>query len=450
MSTRGAHGNVGSALKEEEGLDPALEQWKLRRLIKNLENAKGAGTSMISLIIPGKDSIDRVNTMLTQEYGTASCIKSRVNRLSVLGAITSTQQRLKMYNRTPPKGLILYCGEIMDDNGKEKKLCVDFEPFKPIGTTMYLCDNKFHCEDLQELLEGDDQFGFLIMDGNGCLYGTVSGSHREVIHKFSVELPKKHGRGGQSALRFARLRLEKRHNYLRKCCEIATQVFVSGHKVNIQGLIVAGSAEFKNDLTNSDLFDPRLNAIVIKPLLDVSYGGENGFSQAIAMSSETLKNVKFIKEKQLITTFLDEVSQDTGKYCFGIKDTMQGLDMGSVETLICWEEVDMQRIEIKNPHAGTSEVIYVTIEESKNEKLYRCPESGVELDVVSNTQFVEWIVENFKQYGTKLEFITDRSQEGNQFCKGFGGIGGVMRYKVEFEMFDEPEANGADSDSDFM
>jgi hypothetical protein len=32
----------------------------------------------------------------------------------------------------------------------------------------------------------------------------------------AVDLPKKHGRGGQSALRFARLRMEKRHNYVRK------------------------------------------------------------------------------------------------------------------------------------------------------------------------------------------------------------------------------------------
>jgi hypothetical protein len=37
-----------------------------------------------------------------------------------------------------------------------------------------------------------------------------------VLHKFTVDLPKKHGRGGQSALRFARLRMEKRHNYVRK------------------------------------------------------------------------------------------------------------------------------------------------------------------------------------------------------------------------------------------
>lgn len=57
------------------------------------------GTSMISLIIPPKDQISRVAKMLADEFGTASNIKSRVNRLSVLGAITSVQQRLKLYNK---------------------------------------------------------------------------------------------------------------------------------------------------------------------------------------------------------------------------------------------------------------------------------------------------------------------------------------------------------------
>ena len=55
------------------------------------------GTSMISLIIPPKDQIARISKMLADEFGTASNIKSRVNRLSVLGAITSVQHRLKLY-----------------------------------------------------------------------------------------------------------------------------------------------------------------------------------------------------------------------------------------------------------------------------------------------------------------------------------------------------------------
>ena len=70
------------------------------------------GTSMISLIIPPKDQISRVQKLLAEEYGTASNIKSRVNRLSVLGAITSTQQRLKLYNRVPPNGLVVFCGYV--------------------------------------------------------------------------------------------------------------------------------------------------------------------------------------------------------------------------------------------------------------------------------------------------------------------------------------------------
>lgn len=99
--------------------------WKVKKLIKSLDNARGAGTSMISLILPPRVSCDsrlekmvmrnllfadqvhgiaqsqisQTTNMLTQEYGTASNIKSRVNRLSVLGAITSTQQRLKLYTK---------------------------------------------------------------------------------------------------------------------------------------------------------------------------------------------------------------------------------------------------------------------------------------------------------------------------------------------------------------
>lgn len=78
--------------------------------MKTLEGAKGNGTSMISLFIPSGGQISRVNKMLSEEYGTASNIKSRVNRLSVLGAITSAQQRLKLYNKCPNNGLVIYCG----------------------------------------------------------------------------------------------------------------------------------------------------------------------------------------------------------------------------------------------------------------------------------------------------------------------------------------------------
>lgn len=127
----------------EDSADRNVEIWKIKKLIKSLEMARGSvqfifsqcrnGTSMISLIIPPRDQIARVAKMLADEFGTASNIKSRVNRLSVLGAITSVQGRLKLYTKgffdhikvtsaVPPNGLVVYCGTIVTDEGKEKKV----------------------------------------------------------------------------------------------------------------------------------------------------------------------------------------------------------------------------------------------------------------------------------------------------------------------------------------
>lgn len=133
------------------------------------------------------------------------------------------------------------------------------------------CDNKFHTEALNELLESDEKFGFIIMDGNGALFGVLSGNTRSVLHKFAVDLPKKHGRGGQSALRFARLRVEKRHNYVRKVAEMATQLYITNDRPNVSGLVLAGSADFKAKLNASDMFDQRL-AVIVQKIVDVSYG----------------------------------------------------------------------------------------------------------------------------------------------------------------------------------
>lgn len=113
------------------------------------------------------------------------------------------------------------------------------------------------------------------------------------------------------------------------------------------------------------IFLQRLQTKVIK-LVDVSYGGENGFNQAIELAAESLQNVKFIQEKKLIGRYFDEISQDTGKYCFGVEDTLKGLELGSVETLICWENLDIQRYVLKNHATSTETVLHLTPEQEKD------------------------------------------------------------------------------------
>ena len=46
---------------------------------------------------------------------------------------------------------------------------------------------------------------------------------------------------------------------------------------------------------------------------------------------------------------------------------------------------------------------------------------------------LEWFANNYKMFGATLEIITDRSQEGAQFVKGFGGIGGKAKRLLSVE-----------------
>ena len=47
--------------------------------------------------------------------------------------------------------------------------------------------------------------------------------------------------------------------------------------------------------------------------------------------------------RSLISKFFDEISQDTGKIVFGVADTLACQEMGAVETLIVWDQLDADR-----------------------------------------------------------------------------------------------------------
>lgn len=78
-------------------------------------------------------------------------------------------------------------------------------------------------------------------------------------------------------MRFARLREEKRHNYIIKACELARQHFITDEKVNVRGIVVAGSADLKFVMQASDHFDPRMKEKIIATV-DVSYGQDQGLN----------------------------------------------------------------------------------------------------------------------------------------------------------------------------
>lgn len=143
--------------------------------------------------------------------------------------------------------------------------------------------------------------------------------------------------------------------------------------------------------------------------------------------------------------YFDEISQDTGKYCFGVSDTLSCLEMGAVETLIVWENLEVTRHTLMNQATGETAIKYLTPEQEKDTTNFTVKETGEALESQEKISLLEWLANEYKRFGCTLEFVTNRSQEGSQFCRGFGGIGGILRYQVELEHLQE----GEDVDGDF-
>lgn len=112
----------------------------------------------------------------------------------------------------------------------------------------------------------------------------------------------------------------------------------------------------------------------------------------------------------------------------------------------------MERYVLRNNSTGEEKVVHLNEEEAKNPEHFHDKETGAELQITDSMSLVEWLATNYKELGTTLEFVTDRSQEGAQFVKGFGGIGGLLRWRIDFVQLDEYINAGEDDveeDDDF-
>ena len=117
---------------------------------------------------------------LGKEHAGAASVKSKQTMSSAQSAITSAKEKLKLYKATPPNGLIIFSGQVVQ-GGAEKKMCIDIVPFRPVTSFKYNCESAFDIACLSFLLEDDEKFGFIIVDGGGCLFATLQGNVRTTL-----------------------------------------------------------------------------------------------------------------------------------------------------------------------------------------------------------------------------------------------------------------------------
>ena len=223
------------------------------------------------------------------------------------------------------------------------------------------------------------------------------------------------------------IREEKSHNFLHKVAELAVQCFIEKDKVNVTGIILAGCAELKQDLGESNLLDPRLKQIILK-YIDLSYGMEHGLKEAIKESADCFKDSDFLKERGVLNQYFEEIARESGLYCFGPVDTLEALEAGAVKTLILWEELDIYKIKIL---INNGEEIILYLKENELKAGHKSLPAE-KFEIKEKILLLDWLVDNYKKFGAEIQIATDISHEGCQFCRGFGGIGGI--YLIIFKI----------------
>jgi len=158
----------------------------------------------------------------------------------------------------------------------------------------------------------------------------------------------------------------------------------------------------------------------------------------------------------MISKFFEEISLDTGMIVFGVSDTMKALEASAIKVIMVYEDIEITRYEIKNPVKDTTRCYYLTPKQEEDPKYFKDQETGIDLEVISSEPLGDWLCVNYQHYGAKVELISDKTQEGYQFVKGFGGIGGTLRYHLDLDELMDNNADenlggdDFDADEDFI
>ncbi|MFH0861658.1 MAG: peptide chain release factor aRF-1 [Candidatus Altiarchaeota archaeon] len=358
------------------------DEYRLKRLIRELEHVSGSHTELVSVYVPAGYNINQVMTQLSNEQGTASNIKSTSTRKNVVDALERAVQHLRLYKQTPKNGLIIFSGNVAERAGQSDVKVWGIEPPEPISIRLYRCDKQFILDPLKDLIAHKDVYGLIALDNRMATIASLKGD-RYVIHKkITSNYGGKHRAGGQSAVRFERLLREESHNMKKRIADAVNDIFLPNVK-EVRGLIIGGPAATKEDFVKGDYIHHELRKKIIA-VKDTTYTDESGIRELINASADDLKEVEMVRQKVWMQRFMRGLIDD-GPIAYG-PDLERALAANAVDVLLLSENLP----------------------EDELENLY----------------------ERVHSSGGKIEILSDDFEEGFQLWNTFKGKVAILRYKL--------------------
>lgn len=410
----------------------SVKLYKIRKTLDELSQKSGRGTELITVYIPKGKQLHEIIGSLQQEQGTADNIKSDLTRTHVVDSLGKVIQRLKLYKKTPDRGLVVFCGALPPEGGgplgSETVRAWEIEPPKDLNQYLYRCDDHFHVDILKDMLKDDNLIGFLAIDAKDAGWGLLHGDKIEVLAQTGSGVAGKHRQGGQSAKRFQKLREMELSYYYNRVAGTTREYFIDIYP--IKGLVVSGPGPTKEDFINGGYLEYRLQDMIIATI-DSSYSGGEGIREAFAKSSDILSDFRMVEEKRLVDDLFREINSHSGLGTYGMKEVIGLLKNNVAKTVIITDDTGMYRVEGRCGRCGNiQEEILETAQviPKKTELAGRpCPGcSSMEVEATGQ-DMIDYLELLAAKTGTRLEVVSGKAEHGSMLAS-LGKVGALLRY----------------------
>jgi len=396
----------------------AEQQFRLKKLVQQLEAMRGRHTELVSVYIPAGTSLNDTNNILASEISLTQNVKSKAVRKNVIDALTKIVQHLKLYKKTPEHGLAIFAGNVSEQEGKTDIRIWVVEPPEPVTVKLYWCDQKFELEHLKQQLKEKEVYGLVVLDTKEATIGLLKGKSVQVLRHLESIVPGKFIKGGQSAARFTRVREGLINDWYKEVGEAIKTAFSAETK----GIILGGPGMSKDDFLKGEYIGTDLKNSVLGTI-DVGYTSEQGLHELIERSGDILKEASISREREIVNKFLTGLQKDTGLSIYGIRSILKALESGAVEKILVSEGFDWKEFELVCS-SGHAEKKF-----GKEDSEFICPICGQKMQIIGEMDGIDAVEQMAEKYKMEVEIISQETKEGEQLYQ-LGGIGAMLRWRV--------------------
>jgi peptide chain release factor subunit 1 len=408
---------------------------EFRATLHILESEERPGGDLITLFIPPGKPIADVTEYLKEEYIQSGTIRDTRDRQQAQDALSSVIAYLKRYADLPVNGLALFCRGGSAENETDHR-CTIIEPPEPIGLYLFRRSTKFELEPLMQMLEAKNVYGLLVLDLSGAWWGTLRGDQVKPLGHSTSSIPAKQRKGGQSSARFQRLREIAVNEFYSRVGNHASDAFLAEKDFyqRFGGVLIGGQGQTKEDFFSGHFLHHEIQQRVIG-LFDITRKDEKGLAELANNAQDAIGGKDIPGDKDLLDRFRYELKKADGLAASGEESVRRNLATGSVGTLLVSAGLRKPRRRITCRKCGHADERTMLLEPGLNVQdilVHTCRICADPIIEDEEVDLIEELTHLANQRGAKTKIISEKSEEGLNFLKEYGGIAAILRYRTGF------------------